>query len=113
MATINNIVNNGNNLTRLLSICPSIIPIHEAFRKAEEDIMDGILIYNRAYNAYVINGEHKPETRGEYFEEVLANLDFPDNVKQAYWRACWYWNNGDFIFQYPSRQQVAAMMFRI
>lgn len=112
MATINNIINNGGKLERLLTICPSIIPIHDAFLKADEDAYN-VLIYNRAYNKYVINGQYRPETGREYFEEVLANLDFPDNVKQAYWRACWYWNNGDFIFQYPSRQQVAAMMFRI
>lgn len=113
MNTVNNFVDKifGESKT-LLGMCPSINVIHDTMYQAERDIMDGVLEYNRSYNHYVVNGTYKPEGVKEYYKAVFDSLEFDEDVKQAYWRACWYWNGGEFYFQYPTRMRVAAMMFR-
>ena len=65
--------------------------------------------YNKAYNHYVVNGEHLPENLGEEVEYQISLVNMPNKIKQAYLKACWINDN----FFYPPKEEVASMLFRV
>jgi hypothetical protein len=92
----------------LRRLIPSITELHDActvaLNKSHEYYMG-----NKAYNHYVVNGEHLPENLGEEVEYQISLVNMPNKIKQAYLKACWINDN----FFYPPKEEVASMLFRV
>lgn len=94
--------------TIVRGMIPSISKLHRACEIALEQSCE-YYSFNKTYNQYVTNGEHLPENLGEEISYRIGLVDMPENIKQAYLKACWI----NDCFFYPPKENVAAMMFRL
>lgn len=108
-AIMKNIVN-GMNLSIPSRIFSDIQRINKSIPSYWDDKTD--YAENKAYNNFVVNGEHLPENYIELVEEVLSSLkhtSIDPSILEAYEKSC-FWNNGGIteMFFYPSCKEVYA-----